>query len=83
MDSPNTAGMATASILATIAGDDLVLSAGQSVNDGVYITSKLVEAYRNATVDRTAFQASAQRVVIYGPASPANRYEAPGGSQCT
>jgi beta-N-acetylhexosaminidase len=56
-------GHGNRSILATIAGDDLVLSAGQSVNDGVYITSKLVEAYRNATVDRTAFQASAQRVI--------------------
>jgi beta-N-acetylhexosaminidase len=56
-------GHGNRSILATIAGDDLVLSAGQSVNDGVYITSKLVEAYRDATVDRAAFQASAQRVV--------------------
>jgi beta-N-acetylhexosaminidase len=56
-------GHGNRSILATIAGDDLVLSAGQSVNDGVYITSKLVEAYRNAMVDRTAFQASAQRVI--------------------
>jgi beta-N-acetylhexosaminidase len=55
-------GHGNRSILATIAGDDLVLSAGQSVNDGVYITSKLVEAYRNATIDRAAFQASAQRV---------------------
>ena len=55
-------GHGNRSILATIAGDDLVLSASQSVNDGVYITSKLVEAYRNATVDRAAFQASAQRV---------------------
>ena len=55
-------GHGNRSILATIAGDDLVLSAGQSVQDGVYITSKLVEAYRNATVNRAAFQASAQRV---------------------
>jgi beta-N-acetylhexosaminidase len=56
-------GLGNRSILATIAGDDLVLSTGQSVKEGVYITSKLVEAYRNATVDRPAFQASAQRVV--------------------
>jgi beta-N-acetylhexosaminidase len=56
-------GHGNRSILATIAGDDLVLSAGQSVNDGVYITSKLVEAYRDATVNRAAFQTSAQRVV--------------------
>jgi hypothetical protein len=39
-----------------------VLSTNQSVQDGVYITSKLVEAYRNATVNRAAFQASALRV---------------------
>jgi len=56
-------GHGNRAILATIAGDDLVLSAGQSVQDGVYITSKLVEGYRNATVNRAAFQASAQRVV--------------------
>ena len=55
-------GHGNRSILATIAGDDLVLSAGQSVNDGVYITSQLVKAYRDATVNRAAFQASAQRV---------------------
>jgi beta-N-acetylhexosaminidase len=55
-------GHGNRAILATIAGDDLVLSAGQSVQDGVYITSKLVEAYRNATVNRAAFQASALRV---------------------
>jgi beta-N-acetylhexosaminidase len=55
-------GHGNRAVLATTAGDDLVLSAGQSVQDGVYITSKLVEAYRNATVNRAAFQASAQRV---------------------
>jgi len=56
-------GHGNRSILATVAGDDLILSAGQSVKDGVYITSKLVAAYRNAAVNRAAFQASAQRVV--------------------
>jgi beta-N-acetylhexosaminidase len=55
-------GHGNRAIQATIAGDDLVLSAGQSVQDGVYITSKLVQAYRNGTVNRAAFQASAQRV---------------------
>ena len=59
----NYGGHGNRSILATIAGDDLVLSTSQSVQDGVYITSKLVAAYRNATVDRAAFQASAQRVI--------------------
>ena len=56
-------GLGNRSILATIAGDDLVLSTGESVNEGVSITSTLVGAYRNATVNPAAFQASAQRVV--------------------
>jgi beta-N-acetylhexosaminidase len=55
-------GHGNRAIQATIAGDDLVLSTDQSVQDGVYITSKLVGAYRNSTVNRAAFQASALRV---------------------
>jgi beta-N-acetylhexosaminidase len=51
------------SVLAATAGMDLLLCAGQRVGEGIQGLDALLGGYRGGTLDKTAFQAAARRVI--------------------
>jgi beta-N-acetylhexosaminidase len=50
-------------VQAAVAGDDLILSAGQNVNEGADAMAALVAAKRNGTLNLADFEASAARII--------------------
>jgi beta-N-acetylhexosaminidase len=58
------------SVQATTAGDDLILAAAQSENEGADALAALATAERNGTIKRADFEASAARIIALRSSLP-------------